>query len=408
MKICTKAAGLLTGFVLLSQVGLAQATDQRINRVINNLQVIDNWKALPNQSGESATLASRMEFYKIPGVTIALINDYSLEWARGFGYLKAGSPEIVNEKSIFETGSVSKFVTALITLHFVEKGLLDLDSDVNRFLKSWKVPDNEFTKNKKVTLRYLLSHQAGIPPSDLISSEEGKPLPTLPQVLSGEKPALNPAAVPEFEPGSQWTYSNVGYIVIQMILEDVVGKPFPRIAEEVLFKPLKMESSTFSYPLSKKNQKREALPHGTDGSAKTPCPADGLAVTPGGLTTTPSDMAILTIEVMNAWQGKSTKVISQKISKLLTEKQIEIPITAFGVPMSNGLGSFILNTTDEVVFFHQGHSFPGSTFFIFAFPAVGKAGIIGANGNLGDRLYLEILASLAIEYKWPAGEIFKQ
>ncbi len=408
MKICTKAAVLLTVFFSLLQAGFAQEIDQKINRVISNLQVIDNWKALPNQTGESSTLARRMEFYKIPGVTIAVINDNSVEWARGFGYLKAGSPEKVTEKSIFETGSVSKFVTALITLHFVEEGLLDLDSDVNRFLKSWKVPDNEFTKNKKVTLRCLLSHQAGIPSSDLISSEEGKPLPTLAQVLSGEKPALNPAAIPEFEPGSQWNYSNVGYIVVQMILEDVIGKPFPMIAEEVLFKPLKMTSSSFSYPLTKKNQKREAIPHGTDGTAKTPCPADGLAVTPGGLTTTPGDMAILTIEVMKASQGKSTRVISQKISRLLTEKQIEIPIAAFGVPASNGLGSFILNTTNEVTFFHQGHSFPGSTFIIFAFPALGKAGIIGANGNLGDRLYLEILASLAIVYKWPAGEVFKQ
>jgi CubicO group peptidase (beta-lactamase class C family) len=220
--------------------------------------------------------------------------------------------------------------------------------------------------------------------------------------------ALNPAAVPGFEPGSQWTYSNVGYIVIQMILEDVTGKSFPQIAEEVIFKPLKMISSSFSYPLNKKNQKREAMPHGTDGSAKTPCPADGLAVTPGGLTTTPGDMAILTIEVMHAWQGKSTKVISQKIAKLLTEKQIEIPIAAMGVPASNGLGSFLLNTTEEVTFFHQGHSFPGSTFIIFAFPALGKAGIVGVNGNLGDRLYLEILASLAIEYQWPAGQVFKQ
>jgi hypothetical protein len=150
------------------------------------------------------------------------------------------------------------------------------------------------------------------------------------------------------------------------------------------------------------------MPHGTDGSAKTPCPADGFAVTPGGLTTTPGDMSILVIEVMKAWQGNSTKVISPKISRLLTEKQIEIPIQAFGIPMSNGLGAFILNTTDEVTFFHQGHSYPGSTFIIFAFPALGKAGIIGANGNLGDRLYLEILASLAIEYKWPAGQVFKQ
>jgi CubicO group peptidase (beta-lactamase class C family) len=205
IKIRTQVAGILMVFFLFSQAGFAQKIEQKIDRVISNLQVIDNWKALPNQTGESSTLARRMEFYKIPGVTIAVINDNSVEWTRGFGYLKAGSPEKVTGKSIFETGSVSKFVTALITLHFVEEGLLDLDSDVNRFLKSWKVPDNEFTRNKKVTLRSLLSHQAGIPSSDLISSEEGKPLPTLPQVLSGEKPALNPAAVPEFEPGSQWS-----------------------------------------------------------------------------------------------------------------------------------------------------------------------------------------------------------
>lgn len=408
MNFHAKGASLLIGFVLLSQAATTQEIDQKINRVTDNLQVIDNWTGMPVQTGESSTLSQRMEFYKVPGVTIAVINDNSVEWARGFGYLKAGSPERVDRNSIFETGSVSKMVTALIALYYVEKGFLDLDSDVNRFLKSWKVPDNEFTENKKVTLRYLLSHQAGIPPSNLISSEEGKPLPTLPQVLNGEKPALNPAAIPEFEPGSKWTYSNVGYIVVQMILEDVVGKPFTRIAEEVLFKPLGMKSSSFSYPLSKKNQKREAMPHGTDGSAGIPCPVDGFAVTPGGLTTTPGDMAVLTIEVMKAWQGKSTRVVSPGMARLLTEKQIEIPIEAFGIPASNGLGSFLLNTTDEVAFFHLGHSYPGSTFVVFAFPALGKAAIIGANGNLGDRLYLEILASLAIEYQWPAGQVFKQ
>lgn len=407
MKNSMRLTGFLTAFLLWTLSAPAQQIETAAGRVINNLQVIDNWQGMPRQNGESATLATRMEFYKTPGATIAVINNNEVEWAKGFGFLKAGDPAPVDENSIFETGSVSKFVTAIITLHFVEKGLLDLDSDVNRFLKSWKVPENEFTKNKKVTLRYLLSHQAGIPSSNLISSEEGQPLPGLPQILSGEKPALNPAAVPEFEPGSQWSYSNVGYIVIQMILEDVTGKPFPQIAEEIIFKPMKMRSSSFSYPLKEENKKREAMPHGSDGLPREPS-LDGLAVTPGGLTTTSGDLAIFTIEIMKAWQGKSDKIISQKTAKLFVSRQIEVPIEAMGVPLSNGLGAFILNTTDEVSFVHPGHSYPGSTFMVVAYPALGKGAVIGVNGNVGDRLYLEIIAGLAIEYNWPGAQFFKQ
>jgi CubicO group peptidase (beta-lactamase class C family) len=407
MKVTLKTISLFTIIFLAFQPCHSQQPEQVINRVLDNLKVIDDWKTMPRQTGESSTLAKRMEFYKTPGVTVAVINNNRVEWAKGFGYLTAGGPTPVDEKSIFQTGSVSKFVTAIVTLHFIEKGLLDLDTDVNRFLKSWKVTDNEYTKNKKVTLRFLLSHQAGIPNVNLINSEDGMLAPTLVQILNGEKPALNPAAVPIFEPGSQWSYSNIGYIIIQLILEDVVGKPFPQIADEVLFKPLKMRSSSFSYPLKMKDQKREAMPHGTDGLVRTPS-MDGVAVTPGGLTTTPGDLAILTIEVMKAYQGKSEKVISQETAKQFVTKQIEVPMEAFGIPMSNGLGAFILNSTEEVSFVHPGHAYPGSTFAVIAFPALGKGAIIGVNGNIGDRLYLEILASLAIEYHWPAGEFFKQ
>ena len=182
--------------------------------VINNLQVIDF--SIAKQTGESATLAERMEYYKTPGVSLAVINDNAIEWVAGYGFLKAGETARVTEKSIFQAASVSKYVTAILTLHFVEKGVLDLDTDVNRFLTSWKVPDSEFTKNKTVTLRYLLSHQAGIPNVNNIKQEAEKPKATLVQILSGKKPALTPPAVPIREPGSQWEYSNIGYTLIQL------------------------------------------------------------------------------------------------------------------------------------------------------------------------------------------------
>jgi len=196
-------------------------------------------------------------------------------------------------------------------------------------------------------------------------------------------------------------------VIVQMMLEDMTGKALPRIADEVLFGPLRMKSSSFSYPLAKRFRKREALPHGTDGVVGTP-DMDGPACAMGGLLSTPSDMARLTIDVMRAYQAGSGKVISQATARLLVTKQIDVPMEALGVPLDQGLGVFIDKTTDEVAFAQPGHNAPGSTFLVVAYPALGKGAIIGTNGNVGDRLALEILASLAIEYKWPSGQPFRR
>lgn len=394
----------LAGLLFAPHTSHAQA-GPRPDRVIANLQVIDFSK--PLQTGEVASLDARMEYYNVPGVSIAVINDNAIEWARGFGHLQAGSAAPVNEDSIFQTASVSKYVTALLALYYVEKGVLDLDSEANRFLTSWKIPDSEFTRDKKVTLRNLLSHQSGIPNVGNIEQEKGMSDPTLAQILGGVRPALTPPALPTFEPGSQWAYSNIGYVIIQMMLEDATGKSLPLIAEEVLFRPLGMESSSFSYPLPKKLRSREAMPHGTDGMAALP-DLDGLACAMGGLLSTPDDMARLTVDVMQAYQGKPSKVISQATARLLVTKQIDVPIEALGVPLSDGLGVFLDATTEEVAFTHPGHNAPGSTFLIVAYPALGKGAIIATNGNIGDRLALEILAGLAIEYKWPSGQPFRR
>lgn len=390
---------VLAGSLLVTRPGIAK-DNPRIERVLDNLQVIDF--TIPKQTGESATLAERMAFYKIPGVSIALINDFAIEWEKGVGYLKAGDAARVDEKSVFQTGSVSKFVTAVLALHFVEKGLLDLDTDVNQYLSSWKIPENQFSKERKVTLRYLLSHQSGIPAQAQLEDSA-----SVLQILSGERPAKNPPAVPETEPGSQWNYSNIGYVVIQLILEEVTKKPFDQLAAEVIFKPLGMTSSSFSYPLPETLRKHEALPHGTDGSPRTP-EQSGQARTPGGLLSTPQDMATLVLEVINAFLGKSDRVISPKTARLMLTKQVDVPPEALGMPLGNGLGVFIDTSTEEVCFLHPGHNSPGTTFVFVAFPSLGKGAVIAANGNLGDRLYLEILASLAIEYKWPSGQPFKR
>ena len=108
------------------------------------------------------SLLERMEHYDVPGVSIALVNNYRIEWARGYGVLEAGRAEPVDAGTLFQAASISKTVSALAALALVEKGLLVLDEDVSDELVSWQLPETEFTVTEKVTLRRLLSHSAGL------------------------------------------------------------------------------------------------------------------------------------------------------------------------------------------------------------------------------------------------------
>jgi CubicO group peptidase (beta-lactamase class C family) len=149
-------------------------------------------------------LAERMAHYKVPGLSVAVINDGKIEWARGYGVVEKDGDRPVTADTLFLAGSISKPVAALAALRLVEQGKLSLDEDVNLKLKTWKVPENEFTKEKKVTLRGLLSHSAGLTVHGFPGYAVDAPAPTLVQILNGEKPANTGAIRVDIEPGSRW------------------------------------------------------------------------------------------------------------------------------------------------------------------------------------------------------------
>jgi CubicO group peptidase (beta-lactamase class C family) len=337
-----------------------------------------------------------MKYYNVPGVGIAVVSDYRLEWTRAYGVMnvKTGAP--VTTGTIFEAASTSKFVTAVMALSFVEKGLLDLDADVNTHLKSWRVPENRFTVQEKVTLRRLLTHKAGLPMTNFDRDEKMR-YPTLIDVLRGERPALNKPAVPEFVPGTKWQYSNVGYDVIQLLLEDVTGRPFQRIAEEVVFSPLGMKSSTFEYPLDSVKRQYEAMPHDDQGALREPS-MHLTALTHGGLTTTPTDLALLANEIMLSYQGRSQKILSQKMARQLLQKECELDPRMFGLPISMGLGVMLMGEGKERLFAHPGSKLPGLNCWLIGWPERGTATIVMTNGANGEVLAMEIITAIIREY----------
>jgi CubicO group peptidase (beta-lactamase class C family) len=182
-------------------------------------------------------IAERMKHYNVQGVSIAVINNGKIEWAKGYGVRETDLPVTVD--TLFQSGSISKPVAAMAALKMVQDGKLNLDEDVNKRLVSWKMPENEFTKDQKVTLRRLLSHTAGTSIWGFGGYRaDSKSFPDVPQILDGTAPAnTKPVRVIE-APGTKWSYSGGGFTVMQLLMSDVSGKPFSELMDQSVLKKL--------------------------------------------------------------------------------------------------------------------------------------------------------------------------
>jgi CubicO group peptidase (beta-lactamase class C family) len=343
--------------------------------------------------GETPTrmaLADRMKLYKTPGVSIALINDGRIEWARGYGVLEAGGKQPVTPETLFQAASISKSLTAMVVLRLVEQGKLDLDSDVNKRLVSWKIPENEFTKDQKVTVRRLLAHTAGVSVAGFLGYAADQPLPTLRQILDGEKPAnSNPIRV-ELKPGTRFLYSGGGYVILRQLMEDVTGKSFSELMQNMLVQKLGMTHSTFQQPLSPAlaaNAAAGHLPNGKEMEGKWFVLPE---LAPDGLWTTPTDLARLLIEVQKARLGKSQKVLSTKSTNLMLTPEID----------NVALGWMVDGKGDSARFSFAGSNV-GYKSRMLAYMNSGRGVVVMTNGENGAELITEIMRSVAAEYGWP-------
>jgi CubicO group peptidase (beta-lactamase class C family) len=277
-------------------------------------------------------------------------------------------------------------VTALAALRYVEQGKWSLDANINDKLVSWKLPENDFTKKEKVTLRRLLSHNAGTTVHGFAGYSSSEPLPTLQQVLDGAKPANSEPVRVDILPGSEARYSGGGYLVVQQMMVDQLKKPFPQIIQEAVFSPLGLKHSTFEQP----------LPPALAATAASATRGDGKSVegrwhvypelAAAGLWTTPSDLARLTTEVLKARAGKSKAVLSQAMTKQML------------TPQSEGFGlGFQLEGKER--FGHDGVN-EGFQSSIIAFTDSGSGVVMMANSDNGMLLFERFAASFATEYGW--------
>ena len=377
-KLVCKA--LLVVFFLPS-LTLGQATDTRIKRVERGLLPAVLIKGDPAWSIEE-----RMKFYKVPGLSVAVIDNFRVAWARGYGVKDLETKELVTTDTLFQAGSISKSVNAMVVMKKVEEGKISLDEDINKKLTSWKLPDNEFTAKKKVTLRNLLSHTAGTTVHGFPGYAVSEKIPTLPDVLDGKG---NTAAVRvDLEPGTRFRYSGGGTTISQLAIMDIEKKPYPDIAKETVLAPLAMNNSTYNQPLSSDWRPKAATGYRGNGNEV----AGKIHIYPemaaAGLWTTPTDLAKFGIEMQLSIAGKSNKVLKRETAELMTTSFME----------DVGLGFFIERHANALYFGHGGAD-EGFRAELLVNRAKGYGVAVMANSDNGQILR-EVIRAVAQEYGW--------
>lgn len=377
---------------------------ERIHTIENYLPVKGWFK------WSDATLVDRMEHYKVPGVSIAVINNDEIEWAKGYGTSEVGNNKSVTSDTLFQSASIGKSLTAAATMHFVETGHLSLDENVNDKLVSWKVPENRFTKQEKVTLRRLLSHSAGVTVHGFRGYAEGEGIPTLLQILDGVPPASNKPIRVDKIPGKEFRYSGGGFQLVQQLLEDVKKEPFSVIMQETILRPSGMTSSAYELSLPEDRKDRAAAAHRANG-----LPAAGkwhnLACfgAGGGLWTTPTDLARFGIEISKSYKGKSKKILSQKSAEMMLTPQtgmgsfgriLSRSLPGFCSQIKYGLGFKLCGERQDFIFWHNGYHEPGYRSLLVIMPEKEQGIAIMINGEKGAGLLVEIFYSFAQAYGW--------
>lgn len=341
------------------------------------------------------TLKDRMAHHKVPGLSVAVIRNGRIAWAKAYGLKTAGTADRVDSQTVFSVGSVSKVGAAATTLRLVDAGTLSLDQDVNTYLKRWKVPANEFTAVRPVTLRGILSHTAGLTVHGFADYQPDEAWPSVLQTLDGLPPAKNEAVRSDLVPGNRMRYSGGGTTIQEALIEDVTSLSFPDAASRWVFEPLGMKRSTYENPLPAsfgniagahdEEGKPTALPRGWQTMPQRAA---------SGLWTTPSDYARLMIALMESYQGRRSSTFLTPT--LAHQMMSEVGPSLFGLgPQLAGRGAtrrfYHFGSNDSYKALMEGHLTTGNGFVIFT------------NGANGFDLIDEARRALTIAEGWAFG-----
>lgn len=362
-----------------SQEKYSAEVEEKIRQVENNL---GSWVSFNNAPPVKFNLQERMKYYRVPGISIAVIRNYKLEWARGYGFADVEEKRPVTTQTLFQAASISKSLHAVGVLKLVEQNKLSLDEDINKYLKSW----HPSADSGKITIANLLSHTAGLTVHGFGGYDVKDTLPTVQQILQGKKPANSPEVKPAFASGKRFQYSGGGTTISQLIVTEQTGRPYDQYQQKEVLDPMGMTGSFYTQPAPASKKALLATAYRANGN-----PVEGKyhiypEMGAAGLWTNPTDLSKYIIETQLAYEGKSTKVLSQAMTKKRLTPYID---------KSAGLGVFIM---DNKWFNHNGGN-EGFRCVYYGSLEGGNGMVIMVNSDNFDVI-TEVMRSIGTVYGW--------
>ncbi len=209
----------------------------------------------------------------IPAISIALVVDQKIVWARGYGFADPKKKVPATAETVYRVGSVSKLFTDLAVMELVERGALDLDAPVTRYLPDFR-PGNKFDKD--ITLRMLMSHRAGLVREPPLGNYFDNTVPSLERTVE----SLNRTNL-VYEPGTKTKYSNAGIAAVGFAIEKTQKQRFERYLYNHILDPLGMKRSSFE-PLDELNKDLAKAVMWTYDGYEFPAPTFELGMAPAG------------------------------------------------------------------------------------------------------------------------------
>ncbi|MED2013382.1 serine hydrolase domain-containing protein [Bacillus wiedmannii] len=322
------------------------------------------------------TIYEKMNQYSVEGLSLAVIRDGKLDEATACGTLESGTTKTVTTNSIFNSCSISKFFTTMLVLTLSDQKIVHLDEDVNDRLTSWNIPTSLFTSQKKVTLRNLLSHQSGIidPPNSFEHYTLAQGRPNMSEILAG-KTSYCPVPIEiTYKPESEFHYSDANFCIIELLLEDITGKPFNLLLEEYIFHPLQLKNSMLFSTKDINKMEAFACGHNKDSTVTNEKYPFYPFAAASGIWTTPTDLSTLVIEIIHSLQGKGKLKLSQKL--------VQDMISPQGCSKWTGLGVFLDDSNKDLQMYSLGWGV-GFQCMMICYPYRGNGAVIMTNADLG-------------------------
>lgn len=320
----------------------------------------------------------RMDFFNVPAVSVSVVDGAKPSWSEHFG-------QGVTDQTLFQAGTMSKVFTSIAVLKLVQQGLVDLDTDVNSYLKDWKLGKEIYMKQTKITLRHLLTHTAGIHSTGLKGYNREEQVPGLTDILNGK--GNSPMVSVHYFPGLKFRYSWGGFLVVQKVIEDVTGQSFAGYMSENILEPIGMMNSTYTLT---EDMLEKAIPgHDLYGDEVYGGWRNYPELAAAGLWTTAEDVAKFCLEI--------SRILTEDYEGIISKETAEIMLDEYRNGW--GLGVSVKFKGDLLIFRHSGKS-TGFTSYFVSRPHKGEAISIMTNGDNAWKLIMEIMHSIDNYIDW--------